>query len=263
MDNLIDVQSALVKLCAARSDVLAVLSLPQHFKRREALEWQRRFTTQPSFLDGAALSYAAVYHPWLQVSEQVTPQWSPLRATPPDGSVCGMIAARELTRGPWITPANVPLLGAVDLTPSLTSADWSDLFNAHFNIVRQVPGQFTLLSAHTLSVDPLLLQISVRRLLIYLRKLALLRGNRYVFAANNESFRRRVQVSFENTLAALVGLGGLVAFQVVTGDEINTPNDYDNGRFLIELKVAPTLPIEFITIVLLRSGENLLEVIER
>ena len=56
--------------------------------------------------------------------------------------------------------------------------------------------------------------------------------------------------------------GALTAFQVVTGEGLNTPNDVDNGRFLIALKVAPSVPIEFITVALLRSGEGLLQVLE-
>jgi hypothetical protein len=263
LNELLAVQQALVNFCAARADVLGVLSLPLHFKRREVLDWQRIFTTGiPDVLDGSALSYVAVYHPWLQGREEITPELAPLRATPPDGAVCGMIAARELSRGPWIAPANVPLLGVVGLTPLLTTDDWYELFNAQMNVVRQKPGQFTLLSAFTLSLDDQLVQISVRRLMIFLRKLAFRRGMRYVFEANNERFRQRVQASFEHTLTLMAVRGALTAFEVVTSSEINTPNDYDNGRFLIALKVAPTLPIEFITVILLRAGEGLLEVIE-
>jgi Phage tail sheath C-terminal domain len=263
LEELLKVQRALISFCAARADVVAVLSLPQHFQRRDVLEWQRRLTTTSNFLDGPTLSYAGVYHPWLLSPEELTPELGPLRASAPDGAVCGMMAARELARGPWIAPANVPLLGTVGLTPTLSTANWVDLFNAQVNIVRQRPGQFTLLSAHTLSADSQFLQISVRRLLIYLRKLALQRGMRYVFETNNERFRQLVQHSFEYTLTVLTERGALNDFEVVTGSEINTPNDFDNGRFLIALKVAPTQPIEFITVVLLRAGEGLLEVIER
>ena len=154
------------------------------------------------------------------------------------------------------------LTGVVGLGTMFTTADWADLFNAQVNLIRQVPGQFTLLSAHTLSLEDTFLQLSVRRLLIFLRKLALLRGMRYVFESNNERFRARVQASFQATLNILVERGAITAFEVVTGSQINTQNDYDNGRFLIAIRVAPTLPIEFITVVLLRIGEGLLEAIE-
>lgn len=260
---MLQVQQALITLCAARADTMAILGLPLHFKRRETLEWQRSLSASNAFRQGPSLSYAAVYHPWLTYREEVTPELSPLRAMPPDGGVCGVIAARELARGPWIAPANLSFQGMVGLEPFLSRDDWSALFNAQVNLVRPQPGRFTLLSAHTLSLDRQTAQLNVRRLLIYLRKLALQRGQSYVFEANNSAFRQRVQLSFERSLSALAGLGALAAYEVVTGDEINTPNDYDNGRFIIALKVAPTLPIEFITIRLLRSGEGLLEIVER
>ncbi|MFL5589399.1 MAG: phage tail sheath C-terminal domain-containing protein, partial [Ktedonobacteraceae bacterium] len=259
---LMKVQHALVNFCAARADVLGVLSLPLHFKKREVLDWQQRFTSAPDFMDGMPLSYAAVYHPWLQVHEEIPLQAVVSYLVPPDGAVCGMIAARELARGPWIAPANVPLLGVIGLSPVLTAGDWEALFNAQVNLVRQLPGQFTLMSAHTLSLEDTFLQISVRRLLIFLRKLALLRGMRYVFEANNARFRDRVQSDFEAALTIMAQRGAISAFEVVTDSSINTQNDYDNGRFIIAIRVAPTLPIEFITVVLLRAGEDLLQVIE-
>jgi uncharacterized protein len=258
LQALINVQHALVNFCAARADVVGVLSLPLHFKRREVLNWQQKLTGMPEFEDGVPLSYVVVYHPWLQ--EPVAD--GPLRWFPPDGAICGMIAAREVARGPWIAPTNVALTGVVGLGTTFTTPDWVDLFNAQVNLIRQVPGQFTLLSAHTLSLEDTFLQLSVRRLLIFLRKLALLRGMRYVFESNNERFRARVQASFQATLNILVERGAITAFEVVTGSQINTQNDYDNGRFLIAIRVAPTLPIEFITVVLLRTGEGLLEAIE-
>jgi len=259
---LMSVQHALVNFCAARADVLGVLSLPLHFKKREVLDWQQRFTSAPDFWDGIPLSYVAAYHPWLQVHEEIPLQAVVSYLVPPDGAVCGMIAARELARGPWIAPANVPLLSVIGLSPLLTKEDWEALFNAQVNLVLQLPGQFTLMSAHTLSLEDTFLQISVRRLLIFLRKLALLRGMRYVFEANNERFRDRVQSDLEAALTIMAQRGAISAFEVVTNSSINTQNDYDNGRFIIAIRVAPTLPIEFITVVLLRVGEDLLQVIE-
>jgi phage tail sheath protein FI len=151
----------------------------------------------------------------------------------------------------------------VGLTSPLAEADLLTLFESGINGLRHQPGIFATLSAHTLSDDPLLLQVSVRRLMIFLRKLAWQRGQQYVFETNNVRFRQLVQASFERLLAALMARGALVAFEVVTTGSINTPDDLDNGRFLIELKVAPSNPVEFITVVLLRSGEGLLEVLER
>jgi phage tail sheath protein FI len=261
-DGLLTVQRALLTFCQARSDVVAVLDLPPHFGTREALDWRQQLADTPAFADGDPLSYAAVYHPWLQAPEPVTPDLAPLRSVPPSGALCGTIGARELARGCWIAPANVPLRGVVALAPSLPAPDWPALFDARFNLVRRQPGQFSALSAHTLSDDRQFVQLSVRRLLIFLRKLALLRGMRYVFETNTQRFRQRVQHAFERTLRQLAARGAVVAFRVVADDSLNTPYEVDNGRLVVAIQVAPTQPVEFITVVLIRSTEDVLSVVE-
>jgi len=262
-NGLIDVQRALVELCAARADAIALLSLPEHMRVREARDWHQAFTRLTNFPEESTLSYAAAYHSWAQVREETTPELAPLRHVPPGGAVAGAIARREIARGPWVAPANEALSGVLGLTPGLKDEDWAALYNRQINVLRQQPGRFALMSAHTLAPNRQFLQISVRRLLIYIRKLALREGQRYVFETNNDRFRQLVQITFERALNRIVEAGGLVAFQVITGSEVNTQNDYDNGRFVVALKLAPSHPIEFITVVLVRSGENLLSIVER
>jgi hypothetical protein len=260
---MLTVQRALIRLAAARADIVTILSLPQHYNTQAAGQWQQQLTTTPEFFDGNPLSYAAVYHGWLAIREETTPSLAPLRYLPPDGFAAGMIAAREIRRGAWIAPANVALQNTADLLPNFKDEEWSPLYQRQMNIVRRQPGRYALMSALTLSRDYHYRQLSVRRLLILLRKLALREGQRYVFETNNERFRALVQTYFENILNQILELGGLEAFQVVTNEEVNTANDYDNGRFIIALKVAPTLPIEFITITMLRSGNDALTILER
>ena len=256
-----EVQRVLIRLCAARADMVGLLSLPQHYNVQVAGQWHEQLTTTPDFYDGDPLSYAALYHGWPAVREETVPALAPLRYLPPDGFAAGMIAARELRRGAWIAPANVALQNVVDLQPTFGDSAWSQLYQRRLNIVRHSPGRYVLMSAMTLAHDRTLRQLSVRRLLILLRKLALREGQRYVFETNNERFRSLVQTYFENILTRILERGGLQAFQVVTNEEINTQNDYDSGRFLIALKVAPTLPIEYITITMLRSGDDAIAVL--
>ena len=135
------------------------------------------------------MSYAALYHSWPAVREETVPALAPLRYLPPDGFAAGMIAARELRRGAWIAPANVALQNVVDLQPAFGDSAWSQLYQRRLNIVRHPPGRYVLMSAMTLAHDRTLRQLSVRRLLILLRKLALREGQRYVFETNNERFR--------------------------------------------------------------------------
>ena len=131
--GLMSVQVALVQLCAARADAVAVLSLPAHYGPADFLglvtaAHQRRPRQR------APLSYAAVWHPWVQVTEPTTPQLAPLRPLPPDGAATGTIAARENARGVWVARANIALRGVVDLTPALAETGRVSLFNAHGNL---------------------------------------------------------------------------------------------------------------------------------
>ena len=60
----------------------------------------------------------------------------------------------------------------------------------------------------------------------------------------------------------LTQLGALVNFLVVTDGGVNTADDTANGRLIVQLLVAPTNPVEFITVTLVRAGEGLLDVLE-
>ncbi len=90
--GLIAVQVALIQLCAARADAVALLSLPAHYHTADVLLWWQLISgNNPSA--GTPLSFAAAWHPWIQVVEPSTPQLSPLRPLPPDGPAAGTIAA--------------------------------------------------------------------------------------------------------------------------------------------------------------------------
>ncbi|WP_405868115.1 hypothetical protein OG407_49695 [Streptomyces sp. NBC_01515] len=258
--GLLDVQAALVTMCAARGDQVALLSVPAHFGTDQVLSWRQQLVARPQLADAGTsgtspLSYAGYWHPWLRVLETDPLSSAPLRSVPPDGMVAGTIAARELARGAWLAPANLPMRGPVQLAPVLNGAESARLFDAHANLLRQRPGTISAVSAHTLSDDPALLQLSVRRLLILLRKTALAQGRRYTFQTDDDRFRQLVRMRFEQILAAMAAAGAFRAYQVATADG-------GEGAVVVTLQVAPSDPVEFITISLVRSGEGLLDVRE-
>ena len=75
----------------------------------------------------------------------------------------------------------------LDLQPEFSDDDWAILFAAGFNLVAgREPRDFRVMSAHTLADDRSLLQFSVRRLMIQLRKAAAGAGQDYVFARNDD-----------------------------------------------------------------------------
>jgi hypothetical protein len=269
--TLLSIQRALIRMCAARGDLFAVLTLPENTREDQAIAYAQALRPTasaapppPGAVDDfplgygeiQALSYAAVYHPWLIVREEQTQE---LRRTPPDGTVTGMIAQRSLSRGAWIAPANQRLAGIIALTPSLSARRWQDLLSAQVNIIRSEPSGFVLLSTDTLAEDIDLMPIGTRRLLSLLRRLALQLGTQYVFEPNDGVFRRMVQRGFDNLLdqmftrGAFAGRDPETAYQVVVHD---SARDVDEGRLIVDLKVAPSLPMAFLTVRLVQNGER-------
>jgi hypothetical protein len=275
-DALLDVQRALLRLCAARADLMAVLTMPEHYREDDAIthaDILRPATGLPfnaptadrrvaplSLGEDRATSYGALYHPWLITRRDDV--FEPWQVVPPDGASCGVMAQRAITRGAWIAPANELLRGVVALAPPLTAGRRLELQDAQINLIRHEPRGFLSLGADTLSRDVDLRPINVRRLLILLRRLALRLGETYVFEPNDDSFRRLIQRGFEAVLdqmfarGAFAGRTAATSYQVVTDESINTPRSVDQGRFIVELRVAPSLPLTFITVRLVQTNDR-------
>jgi hypothetical protein len=278
--SLLEVHRGLLRLCAARGDLFAVLALPSHYREDDAITHAEILRPAKGSLpplqvqtqtgnprvaplsagEERATSYGAIYHPWLITRRDNFLE--PWELVPPDGAACGLMAERAVTRGAWSAPANELLRGVVALAPPLAPERRSALQDAQVNIFRHEPRGFLSLSADTLSRDIDLRPINVRRLLILLRRLALRLGETYVFEPNDDSFRRLVQRGFEAALdrmfvrGAFAGRTAATSYQVVTDNSINTPNSIDQGRFIVELRVAPSLPLTFITVRLIQTNDH-------
>jgi hypothetical protein len=273
-DDLLAVQRSLLRACAARGDLLAVLGLPAHYREDDVVDHVavlKSGAAQPIFVgdsfvapigvgEAAAFSYAALYHPWVSGREENQP--AVVRSSPPEGAACGVLARRALARGAWIAAANEPLRGVVALAPPIAPAQRLRLQEAQANLLRQEPRGFVALSADTLSDDEELRPINVRRLLILLRRLALKRGASLVFEPNDDSFRRLVKRNFDEALGLLFERGAFAgrtreeSFRVVVDASVNPPQSVELGRFVVELRVAPSLPLTFVTVRLVQSGER-------
>jgi len=266
---LLAIQRELVRLCLARGDAVAIFGLPVHFEKRQCFDWLERLRPLLGWpsrgdladeLGGAAdLSYAAVYHPWLLQRDAV--ERSGFVATPPEGAVLGMIAGSERRRMAWAAPANIPLKAPLGLAPELSAADASDLLAENFNLVRAEPRGFPAASARTLSGDQNQSQLSVRRLLILLRKTLAGLGAELVFQSNSERLQGRLRFELENLLRGFFDRGALAgsaygeAFRVTVSGEGS-----ELGQLIAEVRVAPSRPVEFITVRLIRTGDGVLQI---
>ena len=266
--TLLPVQLALLRMCAARGDLFGVIALPEHYRERTAIAHVQALKSWSGRPRGSepdpVFSYGACYHPWLFTSDPSNP--AAIRRTPPDGAAAGIIALRSSRRGAWVAPANEPLKDVLQLDPPLGPDWYQALQDAQVNVVRHDPGGFLWLAADTLSDDPDVRPIGVRRLLQTLRRAALLHGARYAFEPSSDVFRRTVQRGFEQLLARAFALGAFAgatasdAYRVNAGSPPNTQASLDAGRLIVELQVAPSRPLAFLTVRLVRTGEGSLQV---
>lgn len=278
-DVLFAVHRALLRVCAARGDLMAVLAMPEHYREGAAADHAAELTSPVGRVfdvavspgsgvrsvplnpgEAVALSFGAVYHPWLLGREETGPD--AVRRVPPDGAACGIMAKRAVARGPWVAPANERLRGVVGLAPDIPADSRLGLQEARVNLIRPEPRGFLALAADTLSPTDDLREINVRRLLILLRRLALRVGADYAFEPNTPAFRRSVRRGFEESLGFLFSRGAFAgrfpaeAFRVVVDDTVNPPGGVEQGRFVVELRVAPSRPLAFLTVRLVQAGER-------
>lgn len=276
-DGLLDLQRAVLRFCAARGDVLAMLSLPAGDQTEDAQQHLAKLTelgasasdTGPLRIpalrvsEEQTLSYGAVYHPWLVVRSQ-----EGIVADPPDGTACGVAARRALQRGAWIAPANVPLKQALALRPDLGPAG-IDLLGSQVNVLSLGPRGVQFEAASTLSPDPRLRPISTRRLLALLLRLARREGPALVFESNTLALRRDAAAVFDRLLLSLFEQGALAgqtaaeAYRVVTDGTVNLPETIERGQLIVEVRIAPAAPLEFILVRLVQRGGQITASTER
>lgn len=277
------VHRAALRLAGASGELLAVLGLPQHLRSAQAIAYAGRLRsvqaprpgalTDPDALahtEARALSFGALYHPWLQAGGVVadagagvgtgaggpagggglfgttaaaaasTPQGrdgrpatrNGPRTMPPDGAALGVLAARALRRGAWVAPANEVFKDVLALAPAAPPADWQALQDAQINLLRADPRGLLCLSADTLALEPDadVRPIGVRRLLILLRRLALRHGTRYVFEPQGPVLRRAVQRSFQELLDTLFRRGAFAGRTPEQGFRIVTDAGLNRPR---------------------------------
>jgi hypothetical protein len=268
-ENCLAVHRALLRMCAACADRCAVLALPEHFREEEAIDYVSQLKSPNA--PGAGGSRQAASCPW--VARRTPSVTGVPHPWPIEREAAGVGASAGWRRVRRARPARAEPRAWSHRRTSLYRAPWRsllpidrrrwlDLQEARVNLFRHEPAGFLALDADTLIDDEDLRPINVRRLLILLRRIAIREGATYVFEPNDDSFRRLVQHRFEGLLNQLYVRGAFAgrisseAFEVNTGIDRNTPQSVEQGRFIIELKVAPSLALTFLTIRLMQMGDR-------
>lgn len=236
-----NVQLMLVAHCENLGSRFAVLDLPRDAKKIDDIMAHR---------DIFDSNYAALYHPWLQVFDPLDKKNT---AIPPSGSILGIYARSDNTRGVHKAPANEPVRACVGLDCQFNKGEQDILNPKGVNLIRSFPGMgIRVWGARTATSNPSWKYVNVRRLFIFIEESIKANTNWAVFEPNDEVLWVRVRRTIEVFLTGMWRDGSLAgsspeeAFFVNIGHDTMSQDDIDNGRLICVIGVAPVKPAEFV-----------------
>ena len=236
-----EVQAALIAFCENRKSIFAILDVPMNLQKTNDVA---------TFRDMYDSTYAAMYHPWLQMFDAGAKRTD---FFPPSGAMAGIYARSDNSRGVHKAPANEVVRGCTGLSCSYNTGEQDILNPIGVNLIRALPGQgIRVWGARTISSNGLWKYLNVRRLFIYVEESIKNNTNWVVFEPNSEVLWGRVTRTITAFLAtcwrdgALAGTSPDQAFFVECGPTTMTQDDIDNGRLICQIGIAPVKPAEFV-----------------
>ena len=232
---------SLVAHCENMGNRFAILDIPREKRTvNEIIEYRNFFDSD----------FAAMYHPWVKVADPITKNNI---AIPPSGSVAGVYARTDGTRGVQKAPANEIVSACVALDCNYTTGEQDILNPKGVNLIRSFPGQgIRIWGARTVSSNSLWRYVNVRRLFLFIEQSIRVSTNWVVFEPNEPLLWLRVKRTIELFLGDLWRAGALAggsegeAFFVDIGTTTMSQNDIDSGRLICVIGVAPVKPAEFV-----------------
>jgi hypothetical protein len=248
-----DTVSALAAFCEGRTDSFAVIDTEPNIDPAAAITYAS--TISP------ASSYAAVYWPWLVISDPSVNRAGATRTVAPGGAVVGTYIRTDIARGPQKTPAGIDavLRGVVGLQSSATLDELGDLNEASVNAIRAFAGSgLTIMGGRTLKPSGSDRYIATRRSLIYIKTVLTDLLRFAVFESNDGVLWSSISNEITQVLTNYWQQGGLrgataqEAFFVKCDAENNPEQSIEAGELHVEVGVATQYPAEF---VILRLGQ--------
>jgi len=219
----------------------------------------RTFLTENEILRNAN---GAIYFPRIIKSDQLNSKQP--RTAAPSGTIAGVYARTDETRGVWKAPAgaDVVLQNVTDLEYHVNDNEINLLNPIGINCLRFLANMGNVCwGARTLSSDPEWRYISVRRLALFIEE-SIFRGTQWViFEPNGENVWSQIRQSVRLFLYTIFLQGGFSgsqpdeAYYVKCDSYTTTANDIQNGILNIIVGIAPINPSQFINIgIRLRMG---------
>jgi phage tail sheath protein FI len=242
------IQTALITHAETRKAYrFAVLDARQGIIPTEAL-------TDKSVVDS---SYAAMYYPWVVVSNPLArPDDTSISreiTLPPSGFICGIFARNDIARSVSKSPGNEIVRGALRFERNISHGEQELLNPRGVNCLRFFPGRgYRLWGARTASSDPEWKYIGPRRYFLFLEH-SIDRSTQWaVFENNGPQLWANVREAVTSFLynewrnGNLLGSTPEEAFFVRVDRSTMTQNDLDNGRLICLIGVAVLKPAEFV-----------------
>ena len=204
-------------------------------------------------------SHAALYYPWIRITDPLNK--SQPRLSPSSGTIAGLIARMDSSRGVWKAPAGTEaqLKGVAGFERELTNAEIGRLNPRGVNCLRSLPVHGPVAwGARTLAGDDLtgseFKYIPVRRTALFIEE-SVSRGIEWaVFEPNDEALWAQLRLHVGTFLDSLFRAG---AFQGTTPREAyfvkcdsttTTQSDIDAGVVNVIIGFAPLKPAEFVVL---------------
>jgi len=229
-----------------------------------ATAWRQQLANT---VDDLEASVGAFYHPWALAQTTVG---APIAELPPTALAAGVIARRDIARGPHLSPANERLVGVVGLSPPVDDRINAAIYESPVNInpLRALPGLgIHVWGARTLSGERWMRYLAVRRCLSAIERRALVALQPLVFEPNTPALWFRITQAMNGILVPIFNSGALrgdtpeQSFYVRCDDTNNPSDTIAAGQVLCEVGVAIAAPAEFIVFRVGRR-EAVVEVLE-
>jgi hypothetical protein len=235
----------LIQLCEnERGDCFAIVDPPQGLTVQDVVNWHNG---SGRWLNENALnsSFAALYYPWIQISDEFTES---LQWVPPSVRIVSVFAYNDRVAEVWNAPAGLNrgrLFKVQKVERRLNVSDRDLLYATGTNAVNPIC-DFTgdgivVYGQKTLQRKPSALdRVNVMRLIIYITKILATATKYLLFEPNDRLTWIQYTQLVDPLLSDIKQRRGLYEFKVVCDETTNTPFDIDNNTMVAEVWLKPT-----------------------
>jgi hypothetical protein len=245
-----------------RKDLLFIAETPMHLEPLEAVDFRKG----QGMYGHAAFnsSYAALYYPWIEISDPVNGK---RKLVPPTGAIAGCMARSDEKTYVWYAPAGIDrgrVFNALSVGYKTSRGERDVLYPEGVNVIAVFPDTgINIWGQRTLQSQPSALdRINVRRLMMYVEE-AIADSSRFVvFEPNNPQTWRALIRLVNPFLQDIKEKGGFYDFAVQCDEETNPSAVTDRNEMVARIFVKPTKTAEFVELnfVLTATGGDFKEI---